>query len=68
MRVDNGAGNENNAVCQARNTACHSLPLAMPGVFDGAEVDREALFKMYLCVSLHMLSSDSLRSLQAKRF
>lgn len=34
MRVDNGPGNENNAVCQARNTTCHSRPLAMPGVFE----------------------------------
>lgn len=34
MRVDNAAENENNAVCQARNTSCHCQPLGMLGLLD----------------------------------
>lgn len=34
MRVDNAAENENNAVCQARNTPCHCQPLGMLGLLD----------------------------------
>ncbi len=29
MRADNGSKNENNAVCQPRNSACHSRPFPM---------------------------------------
>lgn len=33
MRADNRTRNENNAVCQPRNPACHSGTFAIPGVF-----------------------------------
>lgn len=54
MRADNGTKNENNAVCQPRNSACHSRPFPMLGVFHELRWTRKLHFK---CTSafLHQL-------------
>ena len=45
MRTDNGTRNENNAVCQPRNSACHSGPFPMLGVFHELRWTRKLHFK-----------------------
>lgn len=45
MRSDNGTRNENNAVCQPRNSACHSRPFPMLGVFHELSWTRKLHFK-----------------------
>lgn len=45
MRADNRTRNENNAVCQPRNPACHSRTFAILGVFHEQSSTRKLNFK-----------------------
>lgn len=48
MRADNGARSENNAVCQPRNSACHSGPSPMLGVLHELRWTRKAPLQIQL--------------------
>lgn len=65
MRTDNGTRNENNAVCQPRNSACHSGPFPMLGVFHELRWTRKLHFKcssvFFLFFFLHWLVTTTLK-------
>lgn len=54
MRTDNGTSNENNTVCQPRNSVCHSRPFPMLGVFHELRWTRKLSLK-FNSLSLHQL-------------
>lgn len=67
MRTDNGTSNENNTVCQPRNSACHSRPFPMLEVFHELRWTRTLNLK-FNSLFLHLLKTRTNPQLWIKIF